>query len=227
MLPRWLVSTPICTFTGRRAHWSKVKQSIIHVSAEFLRLLETPTWSQPMVKRERRVGCYLSWLVAGSANWQRMRREDGFVWWLACRQILLVQFSASCLNFIFPLHTHVSPWLQVVSLLLQHASIITDNRLCCLRCKTLGVGKPVPADGGTHSSPTWLYTVRYIILRHLRYSRILKKGEIVLLRFWAKIAYPRFLAVSLLWFHMTCTVFPSLFSKRILVDLELDCTPKF
>ncbi len=29
------------------------------------------------------------------------------------------------------------------------------------------------------------------------------EGENLLLRFWAKIASPRFLAVSLLWFHMT------------------------
>jgi len=67
-----------------------------------------------------------------------------FVWCLASRQILS--------------HTHMSPWLQNVSSLLQHASIITDNRLCCLRCKTIGVEQPMPAVGGTHSSPTWLYT---------------------------------------------------------------------
>jgi len=53
-----------------------------------------------------------------------MRREDGFL----CGFWLPAKFSHT--------HTHMSPWLQVVSSLLQHASIITDNLLCCLRCET-------------------------------------------------------------------------------------------
>jgi hypothetical protein len=42
----------------------------------------------------------------------------------------------------------MSPMAPVCFSLVQHASTITDSRLCCVHCKTEEFKQPVPADGG-------------------------------------------------------------------------------
>ncbi len=61
-----------------------------------------------------------------------------------------------------PKKLHMSPKALGCVSLLQHASTITDSRLCCWRCDTEELINLVPADGGTHKSPMNFYS---------RYSR--------------------------------------------------------